>query len=154
MRIIKYSTLLDENKKTVLVKEDSNNYPSVDNLSSPEKIVDVLNHAYKANRQTEEHTWLVALTTKCKPIGLFEISHGTVNLSPVSPREIFVKLCLCGAACFVIAHNHPSGDTTPSSQDIATTNNIAKVGEMMGIELLDHIIIGDNFYSFKEHNGL
>lgn len=72
----------------------------------------------------------------------------------MSTREIFMKLCLCGAANFMLAHNHPSGETAPSKPDLEVTETICKAGKMMQIELLDHVIIGrDNydFYSFQQY---
>lgn len=154
MRITKYSMELDTDRKNILVKEDSKNYPAINRLDSPEKVKDMLNYIYNAKAKAEEHMWLIALDTKCNLIGLFEISHGTVNASLVSPREIFIRLCLCGAASCILAHNHPSGDTTPSTEDIKVTSRIKEVGEMMNINLLDHIIIGDIYYSFRENNNV
>ena len=154
MRITKYSMELDTDRKNILVKEDSKNYPAINRLDSPEKVKDMLNYIYNAKAKAEEHMWLIALDTKYNLIGLFEISHGTVNASLVSPREIFIRLCLCGAASCILAHNHPSGDTTPSTEDIKVTSRIKEVGEMMNINLLDHIIVGESYYSFKENNNV
>ena len=154
MRIIKYSIALDNDRKCGLIKEKSSNYPEISRLDSPQKIADMLNIAYKANTRAEEYLWLIAMDVKCNPIGVFEVSHGTVNQSCASPREIFVRLCLCGAACFVIAHCHPSGDTTPSKEDIAFTKQLKSASEIMSISMLDHIIIGQNYYSFKEEKIL
>lgn len=149
MKITKYTTCLKDDRTPMLVKEVSKNYPSVQSLNDPEKIVHVMNEVFDASKQTEEHVWLLALTTKCQPIGIFELSHGTVDMSIVSPREVFLKLCLCGASTFVIIHNHPSGDQRPSSKDIQVTKKLDECAKLMGIPLLDHIIIGDTYYSFK-----
>ena len=155
MRVIKYVTHLDKDRKNILVKESSSNYPNIQNqLNNPQRIADLINIIYNATVLTEEYVWLLALDTKCKLIGLFDISHGTVNASLVTPREIFVKLCLCGATNFVIVHNHPTGDSTPSEQDIKITQQLKEVGEIMNIELLDHIIIGYDYYSFQEKGHL
>lgn len=86
-------------------------------------------------------------------IGIFEVSHGTINQSLIGMREIFTKLCLIGAANFIFCHNHPSKDLTPSSADISLTRKLKECADLMGIPLLDHIIVSDSFYSFKE-NGL
>jgi len=94
--------------------------------------------------------WLIATDTKQNPIGVFELAHGTVNAAICSPREVFVRLCLCGATAFILAHNHPSGDPSPSRADISFTSKMAEAGKIMNIPLLDHIIIGDFYYSFKE----
>lgn len=153
MKIIKYSTCFDEDRKPMLVKESSGNYPDICSLNSPDKIFNMMNLVYKSNNLTEEYFWILALNTACKPTGMFEISHGTVNASLVTPREVFMKLLLCGASHFVAIHNHPSGDTTPSKNDIEITKKLCEVGEIMNINLTDHIIVGDCYYSFRE-NGL
>ena len=154
MRIIKYTTHLDNDRKPILIKENSSNYPNVCRLDSPQKITDMINTIYNASVLTEEYMWMIALDTKCNPIGIFEISHGTVNASLISPREIFMRLCLCGATNFVLIHNHPSGDITPSKEDINVTTQMKEAGKLMNINLLDHIIIGDIYYSFRENNNV
>ena len=129
------------------------NCPAVDSLNTPQKVKNMLDDLYHAELKAEEHIWLIVLDTKCKPIGIFETNHGSVNSSVVSPREIFVRLCLCGAAHFIIAHNHPSGDPAPSKEDMEVTRRMGEAGKIMNIGLLDHIIIGDGCYwSFKEHS--
>lgn len=151
MRISIYNTALDADKKNILIKEESRNLPGVSGLHNVGNIVTVFNSVFHANTLAEEHLWLIAVDTKSKPIGFFEISHGTVDSSIVSPREIFVRLCLCGASQFVIVHNHPSGDSTPSKSDINVTMRLKDAGALMQIPLLDHIIIGDSYYSFHEN---
>lgn len=152
MRITKYSVELDVDRKNVLVKENTKNCPEINRLDSPEKIVKMLNDLYHVKSLAEEYMWAIALDTKCQPIGVFEISHGTVDASLITPREIFVRLCLCGASRFVMAHNHPSGDVTPSTQDMQVTKQVKEAGKIMSIVLLDHVIIGEGVYSFRENN--
>lgn len=123
-------------------------------IKAPQDLVKILNGVFNANNQTEEHVWLIALNSANAIIGIFELSHGSINSSIMSTREIFMKLCLCGAASFMLAHNHPSGEATPSKTDLEVTETICKAGKMMQIELLDHVIIGrDNydFYSFHQY---
>lgn len=151
MRIIEYTTHLDSDRKPVLVKECASNYPDICRLDSPQKIVNVFNTKYNANILTEEHMWMIAFDTKYNPIGIFDVSHGTVDASLISPREIFVRLCLCGAVNFVLIHNHPSGDITPSEADMNATTRMKKAGDLMNIKLADHIIIGNGYYSFSEN---
>lgn len=151
MRIVKYETRLDENRIPVLVKEKSQNYPE-EKLNNPQKIVDMMNSVYHANICTEEYVWLLALNGNCKLIGTFEVSHGLMDASLVSPRETFIKLLLCGANKFVLVHNHPSGNCYPSTEDKKTTERMRKAGELMNITMIDHIIIGDDYYSFQENN--
>lgn len=159
MKVIKYKVLLDEENKNILVKESAQLYASEKGeMNTPAQIVHLCNDVLQANRLAEEHLWLLAFNTKNKLLGLFEVSHGTVNGSLITPREIFVRLFLCGAVRFVLVHNHPSGDPTPSQEDMAATERHIEVGKTMGIPLLDHIIIGSddrggNFYfSMRERN--
>ena len=94
---------------------------------------------------------MIALDSKQKPLGVFEISHGIVNMTICNPREIFIKALLCGASGIVIAHNHPSGDTTPLKEDIESYNCLKEAGRLIGINVLDSIIVGDSYYSFMEN---
>lgn len=101
--------------------------------------------------QKQEQMKLLMLNTKTKLIGETDISKGTVNASLISPRELFIEALNCGAVSIVLLHNHPSGDPTPSESDILLTKRIKDAGDLIGITLLDHIIIGNNCYiSFSE----
>ncbi|MBQ8233096.1 MAG: DNA repair protein RadC [Lachnospiraceae bacterium] len=98
-----------------------------------------------------EYVILVSLDNKGQMLKESLLSHGSVRMSLISPREIFLEALQQKAVNIVLVHNHPSGDPTPSNSDLEMTGNVKEIGEMMGIELLDHIIIGDNRYtSFKE----
>ena len=78
---------------------------------------------------------------------------GTLNRSLIHPREIFKEAYLCSAASIICIHNHPSGDVTPSNEDIMLTNMLVKIGKMQGINVIDHIIVGnDHYFSFYENN--
>lgn len=150
MKVIKYNTELDAYKKNILVMENSTNYTDSNSLATPKEVSNMFNTVFHANRQSEEHMWALALTTTCTPIGVFEISHGTATSSLANPRELFTKLCLCGAVNFILVHNHPSGNCTASQEDIDTTKRIKEASEIMGINFLDHIILGDTFVSLRE----
>jgi DNA repair protein RadC len=82
------------------------------------------------------------------------LSEGTVNASLISPREIFQYALKNGAVFFVLVHNHPSGDPTPSAEDVALTRRVADAGAIMNIRLMDHIIIGDRDYTSLKEIGL
>lgn len=100
-----------------------------------------------------EHLVLVMLDSRCRLIKDKIMSIGTVNGSMLSTREIFIEALSCDALSIVLLHNHPSGNPKPSNQDILVTKNVFEAGEIIGIQLLDHIIIGDNSYtSLKELN--
>ena len=92
------------------------------------------------------------LTTKQRLLGYHEVSRGSIDCTIVSPREVFRAALLSHAASIVVGHNHPSGDPTPSPDDHALTRRIVQAGEIMGIEVLDHIVIGHDgrCFSFKE----
>ncbi len=152
MRITTYRTELDENKHNVLVKENSCNYPTC-TFNNPQSVVEMLNDVFRLNRQAEEYVYMIALNTKGKILGVFELSHGTINFSVCNSREIFIRALLCGASGIILAHNHPSGDITPSKEDITTHKRIKETGQLIGIELLDNIIVGDGYLSFKA-NGI
>lgn len=79
------------------------------------------------------------------------MSDGSATMSLISPREIFLEALRCQAVSIILVHNHPSGDPSPSKADMELTGQLAGMGQMMGIPLLDHVIIGDNRYmSFRE----
>lgn len=91
------------------------------------------------------------LDAKNVVIGINVVSIGSLSLSIVHPREVFKALILMNAAAAVCAHNHPSGDVTPSQEDRVLTTRLKAAGELLGITLLDHLILGDRFYSFADH---
>lgn len=153
MRITKYRTELNSHRHNILVKESAVNY-ACDRLDNPSDIVTMFNSVYGLNRMAEEHVYMAAFSTAYKVLGIFEVSHGTVNTAQASPREIFIQLLLSGASCFVICHNHPSGECTPSDYDIGFTKRLQECAVLMGITFTDHIITGRNYYSFKEDNLL
>jgi len=99
----------------------------------------------------KEHFVVLFLNTKNHVIAKETLSMGSLNASLVHPREVFRSAIKRGSASIICIHNHPSGDPTPSREDIALTRRLAKAGELIGIELLDHLVIGDNRYvSLKE----
>lgn len=101
--------------------------------------------------QKQEYMKLLMLNTKGNLIGETNISKGTVNASLISPRELFIEALEHGAVSIILIHNHPSGDPSPSQNDMYVTKQIKEAGRLIGIELLDHIIIGNNCYiSFAE----
>ena len=98
---------------------------------------------------------IACLNTKNEPTNISVIAMGTLNKAIVHPREVFKTAILSNAASIMAFHNHPSGDTTPSQQDLQLTNRLYEAGELLGIKLLDHLIIGDgSFTSLKEKGYL
>ena len=102
----------------------------------------------------KEHMKLVLLNIKCNLISVEEISIGSLNASIVHPREVFNPAIRKSSASIIMIHNHPSGDPTPSSEDTAITARINEAGKLIGIELVDHIIIGDGKYISMKERGL
>lgn len=100
---------------------------------------------------TQEQMKLLMVDTKSKLISEMNISKGTVNAALISPRELFIEALHRNAVSIILLHNHPSGDPMPSKADVSFTRQVKEAGELIGIELLDHIIIGNNCYkSFAE----
>lgn len=89
---------------------------------------------------------LLMFNTKTRLLGETDISKGTVNASLISPRELFIEALQKNAVSIILLHNHPSGDPTPSKEDILITKRIRDAGSLIGIDLLDHIIIGNHSY--------
>ncbi len=99
----------------------------------------------------EEHFRALLLNTRNEVTGMQEISVGSLNASLVHPRELFHAAISRKAAAIIVAHNHPSGDPTPSKEDLALTARLKQAGDLLGIPVLDHLVIGDNrFVSMKE----
>ena len=122
-------------------------------ISKPSDVAKLVLDELRMLRQ--EVLILINLDTKNKVISKKEIFKGGLKSSLVHPREIFKEAVKDSAASIIICHNHPSGDPTPSRDDINITTRLKECGKMMGIELLDHLIIGDNrFISLKEKDIL
>ncbi|SDM42514.1 JAB domain-containing protein [Sediminibacillus halophilus] len=102
-----------------------------------------------------EHFLVICLNTKNQPTSLNVCHIGSLNASIVHPREVFKPAILSNAASIIVGHNHPSGQPEPSQEDIHVTKRISEAGKIVGIDLLDHIIIGeDKFISLKEKGYL
>lgn len=120
-----------------------------------ERVFEMLNIYFDLGLRSEEYMYMLALDRKCNVLGIFEISHGSINQTITSPREIFMKALLAGASGIILAHNHPTGDVTPSFEDRKASKRIYEAGNLLGIELLDFIIISEEtFYSFRKEGDL
>ena len=103
----------------------------------------------------KEQFVVVLLNSKNKVVGTEVVSEGSLSNSIVHPREVFVPALLQHAAAIMVAHNHPSGEPSPSVEDRELTSMLVRSGKVLGIPLVDHIIIGDgNYYSFLENEAL
>lgn len=120
-------------------------------ISSPEDIVEIVMEDMRYLKK--EYLKTIFLNTKNIVIDVKDLSIGSLNSSIVHPREIFSEAIRKSSSSIVICHNHPSGDPTPSQEDINITKRLFEVGKLVGIDLLDHVIIGDgNYISLKEKN--
>ena len=155
MRINQYCTMLNEQRTEYVASKGYVNCPQRKSVAGSSLVADFLNNEFQADCLPEEHVWLLCLNTKLRVNGVFEISIGTADASLSSVREIYKRALMVGAINIIIAHNHPSGDTTPSENDVEMTERVRNTGNIIGISLLDHIIIGDRRYtSFKEKGFL
>lgn len=117
-------------------------------VNHPQSLVEMVYPLYKD--LDREQIMVVGLDNKNQPTLINVVSIGTINCAPVSPRDVFKPLILSNSSSFLICHNHTSGNLEPSQADIEITKRLKELGEMLQINFLDHIILGDpdNFYSF------
>lgn len=122
-------------------------------ISSPSDAVEIGRSMLDGSDR--EKLLLCCLNTKNEPTNLNIVSIGSLNSSIVHPREVFKLAILGNSASIILFHNHPSGDTTPSKEDINITERIKEAGKIIGIELIDHIILGDgNKYTSLKEKGI
>lgn len=118
-------------------------------VTSPDILFGILRN--KILNFSKEHFFVISLDTRNNFIGIDQISVGTLTASLVHPRETFESAIKRHAAHIIISHNHPSGDTEPSEDDIKITRRLVDAGKIMGIEVLDHLIFTESkYFSFKE----
>jgi DNA repair protein RadC len=120
-------------------------------LKSPEDVAAVMRSKLKGKKK--EHFWVICLDTRNRFINCRPVSIGSLDTSIVHPREVFKEAVSSSAASVIFVHNHPSGDPEPSKEDIELTERLIKAGEIIGIDVLDHIIVCDRSYlSLKARN--
>ena len=135
-----------------MVKESSFLYQTR-TISSPKDAYEMIKEQLEG--LDREQFIIACLNTKNEPTNISVVSVGTLNKAIVHPREVFKTAILSNAASIMAFHNHPSGETTASQQDIQLTHRLVEAGELLGIKLLDHLIIGDGtFTSLKEKGYL
>lgn len=139
--------------ETMTVRDEVTSYlkPGT-RFSAPQQVYDTFSFLM---HETKEMFLTLHLDGKNRIIAMDVVSIGSLNQSIVHPREVFKTACLSNAAALILIHQHPSGDPTPSAEDTAITRRLKEAGELMGIKVLDHIIIGDGEYcSFVEKGVL
>ena len=105
-------------------------------------------------QETKEHFLCVHLDGKNRLSCVDRVAVGSLNSAIVHPREVFKTALLSSAAALILIHNHPSGDPTPSREDLELTGRLKEAGELLGIKVLDHVIIGDTYVSLCERGLL
>jgi len=117
-----------------------------------ESAQDVFNYFVDSLKgKKKEHFYVICLDTKNRIIeGPVLVSRGTLNASLIHPREIFKEAIRRSANSVILVHNHPSGDCNPSAEDLKVTEKLVSVGELLGIKVLDHVIVGDGWWSWKD----
>ena len=120
-------------------------------IRTPEDVFSIIAPEY--DNAAVEKVHMLALDTKNKVIGVFVISTGSLNASIIHPRDVFQRAILSNAASIILVHNHPSGDPTPSSEDIALTRSLVDAGKLMDLAVLDHVIVGDGSYASLKEKG-
>lgn len=143
MAIIELSKRMNEDK---LVK-------NIITCTNPKTIIEYFNYLFKDKLQ--EEFYVIYLDNKKKYIDKMKLFIGSINKSTVHPREIFKNAYLMSASFIICIHNHPSGDATPSKEDMIFTKALYNISNLHAIYLIDHIIIGNNnYYSFFEDNNI
>ena len=118
-------------------------------IASPRDVYNLLGPSLREEKR--EHFVAILLDTKNGVLRTKTVSVGDLSSSVVHPREVFAEAIRHSAASLIVAHNHPSGDPAPSPDDISVTRRLQEAGELLGIEVLDHVVLGDNrFISLKE----
>lgn len=118
-------------------------------ISTPENVYRFL-RAAKLDEEEQEHLIVLVLNAGSSIKAYYTVSVGLIDTTQAHSREVFRNAILFGASKIILAHNHPSGSTEPSSEDIKITSTLAKAGKIIGINVMDHIIIGNGFFSFCE----
>ncbi|HLO11112.1 MAG TPA: JAB domain-containing protein [Pseudoneobacillus sp.] len=137
-----------------VVKETSHKYDFNKKATCPEDVYKLIEKVTDLSNAAEEKLYMICFDTKSVATGIFLVSMGTVNSSIVHPREVYKRALITNAVSIIIVHNHPSGETSPSKEDIDITKRLAECGEILGIELLDHLIVGSNGYTSLKAKGI
>ena len=127
--------------------------PSPRHINDPASAANLALEFARASDDDREHFWVVLLNTKHRYLMHTEVSVGTLNAALVQPREVFGPALREGAHCILLTHNHPSGDPAPSPEDRELTTRLKECGKMLGLEALDHIIVGNGtnrWFSFRD----
>lgn len=131
-------------QKLLLVKEQEFKYNQ--NICGTIDLVDFIINVLNINNEAQEVVYLLSLNNKNQLISFTEVARGGLDMCNISQNTIFKNVLLSNCNKFILVHNHPSGDPTPSKNDIEVTKQILKSSNILGIDFLDHLVIGDNEY--------
>lgn len=133
-----------------LVREATTQYNNT-NIKNITDIIKLVDNIEDIKNNDVENAYIICLNNKNVPVNYSLIAKGTINASMIDPKTIFKTILLSNASAFIMIHNHPSGDPTPSKQDYEITNILEKASKLLDIKFLDHIVIGnDNYISCME----
>lgn len=156
--IVPMNTTIQEQKsgsyeiQTFTIRVNEN--PEGEDLSAPEKVYNLAREILKREDQDKEHFYILLLDAKNKLKSVKHVSTGTLTSSLVHPREVYRPAIMAGSAGIIAFHNHPSGDPDPSKEDIEITERLEEVGDLIGIDLLDHVIISEQDNSYRSFQDL
>ncbi|MFH1897085.1 MAG: DNA repair protein RadC [Candidatus Desantisbacteria bacterium] len=119
-------------------------------VKSPKDVYELVKDELK--KADREVFLAISLNTRNKILGINTVSVGSLNASLVHPREVFKPAILQNATGIILAHNHPSGDEKPSEEDLEITRRLVEAGKLLQIEVMDHVIVGNKFYSFADND--
>lgn len=137
--------------QVMLVREEPAPSFPAPTIRTSQDVADAFSFLIDADR---EQFWVAALNGKNRITGTHQVSVGTLTASLVHPREVLKVLVLASAAACVLVHNHPSGDPTPSGEDLAITQRLSQVATLVGIRILDHVVLGAGRYVSFSDEGL
>ena len=151
MKINTYNLIVDKYTRHTRLQVKESYFYNQNEFTSSQAIVMLMKELFQLQKQADEYVYMLAFNAKMRLLGIFEVSHGTGNASILDARGVFMRALQIGANNVILVHNHPSGDPTPSEQDLLVTERIRRTGELLDIHLLDHIVIGNQSYiSFQE----
>ncbi len=139
--------------KLVLKEEETIDYNEKVTIASSSDVARMAVHVLGLDKEPEEVLTLLTMNIKGNVTGVFEVSRGSLSSTIATPREVFKRALLDNAARIILVHNHPSGDPAPSRADIIMTEEIVQCGQLLKIEVLDHLIVGlgGEWISLREH---
>lgn len=143
-------------KTTKYIREVKTSFKSLKTetiqLPHPQAVYNFLKE--RIGNETKEHFVILGVDNKNVVVVYNVVSMGTISESIVHPREVFFPVINTLCSGIILSHNHPSGATYPSEQDVFTTRRLVEAGKMLGIPVLDHIIIGNGYFSMKENGAM